>query len=588
MRVEQFITEHLNLWTEAVTTKSSSGRSSNGQVDTTGIKKLRELILELAVRGKLVPQNESDEPAQTLQKRIAAEKARLQADGQIKKTKELPAVAEYEVRFDIPSNWIWTRLGTIAQISPRNTAEEKTEASFVPMPLITTSYTGEHSQEKRQWSAIKKGYTHFADGDIALAKITPCFENSKAAVFRNLHSGIGAGTTELHVARPYGSTIDPFFILCCLKSPGFLIRGEARMTGTAGQKRLPKEFFATDPIPLPPLAEQHRIVQKVDELMALCDRLEQRTRDQHAAHETLVDALLDTLTQSKDADELADNWARLAAHFDTLFTTDRSIGRLKQSILQLAILGRLVPQNPKDEPASILLKNTSDQKTRLAKEGHIKKHSSLPPIPEEERSFEAPAGWKWTRLGEITKKIGSGATPRGGKASYKSEGIPFLRSQNIWNDGLKLNEVAYISPNTHDNMSGTHVCPYDILLNITGASLGRCTIVPADLKQANVSQHVTIIRSIGEVSRDYLHLAILSPYIQKLIWGRQVGMAREGLSKKVLEMFEFPIPPKNEQLRIVEKTNELLTVCDQLKARLNQAGDTRRQMAEAVVEQATH
>ena len=200
--------------------------------------------------------------------------------------------------------------------------------------------------------------------------------------------------------------------------------------------------------------------------------------------------------------------------------------------------------------------------------------------------FELPQGWEFVRLGDISNKIGSGSTPRGGKSSYVTSGIPFLRSQNVWNHGLELGDVAYISKKTHQKMSNTVVVPNDILLNITGASLGRCTVYPDGLGEANVSQHVTIIRPTDSGTRFYLHICMLSPYMQALIWGRQVGMAREGLSKKVLELFEIPIPPLAEQKRIVSRVDELMGLCDTLKEQLNDALTTQVQLADAIVEQA--
>jgi type I restriction enzyme S subunit len=578
--------DHLDLWTGAVTKKSSSGRGSNGKIELTGIKKLRELILELAVRGKLVEQYPWDTPTSQLLEQIAERRRELIASKKIKNSKPLPPVAPDEAYSDLPDGWIWTRLGAIAEINPRNAVDDSLEASFIPMPLITTSYHGEHGDEPRSWGEIKKGYTHFANGDVGLAKITPCFENSKAVVFRNLRNGIGAGTTELHVARPLSSVINPYFLLLFLKSPRFLTEGEKVMTGSAGQKRVPKNYFAETPLPLPPEEEQHRIVQKVDELMALCDRLEQQTSDQLEAHETLVNTLLGTLTQSENAAELADNWARLAAHFDTLFTTEQSIDKLKQTILQLAVMGRLVEQDAGDESALTLLQSIEDRKAELIKTGAIKRSKTLPPVSDEERPFELPIGWECYRLGELVSKLGSGSTPRGGQQAYVETGVPFLRSQNVWNDGLKLDDIVYILEETHARMGNTVVYPKDILLNITGASLGRSTIFPDHIPEANVSQHVTIIRLIEPEMTPFVHLCIQSPLIQRLVWGRQVGMAIEGLSKKVLERFEMPIPPLAEQHRIVQKVDELMALCDQLKERLNQASETRRQLAEAVVSQA--
>lgn len=351
--MQQLITDHIDIWTGAYTAKSSAGRGSTSKLNLHGLKKLRELILELAVRGKLVPQDPNDEPASVLLEQIATEKAQLVAEGKIKKQKPLPEIAEDEKPFELPSRWEWCRLGNISQINPRNDTDDRVEASFVPMPLISTAYDGRHGQEPKSWGEIKKGYTHFADGDIAVAKITPCFENSKAVVFSGLNNGIGAGTTELHVARPYGKTFNPFFVLLYLKAPQFLLVGETKMTGSAGQKRVPKDFFAGNPLPLPPLAEQHRIVTKVNELMALCDQLEQQQTNAITAHATLVETLLATLTNSANTEETTENWNRIAEHFDTLFTTEHSIDQLKQTILQLAVMGKLVPQNPTDEPASI-------------------------------------------------------------------------------------------------------------------------------------------------------------------------------------------------------------------------------------------
>ncbi|MBU4230184.1 MAG: restriction endonuclease subunit S, partial [Proteobacteria bacterium] len=241
------------------------------------------------------------------------------------------------------------------------------------------------------------------------------------------------------------------------------------------------------------------------------------------------------------------------------------IKKLRELILELAVRGMLVEQNPNDEPASVLLERIAKEKGRLTKEGKIKKQPPLPEINEEERPFELPEGWRFVRLGELTTRIGSGSTPRGGKSAYEEKGIPFLRSQNIWNHGLELEEVVYISDDTHQKMSNTVVEPNDILLNITGASLGRCTVYPEGIGEANVSQHVSIIRPTDSGTRFYLHLCILSPYTQSLVWDRQVGMAREGLSKKVLELFELPIPPLAEQHRIVAKVDELMALCDRLE-----------------------
>ena len=252
------------------------------------IARLRRFILDLAVRGKLVPQDAGDEPASELLKRIAKEKARLVKAGDIKTPKSIPL--QSEPPFPIPANWHWSQLAEIGVLSPRNDAPDSLEASFVPMPLIAAEYGIANEHEIRAWGEIKKGYTHFAEGDVGLAKITPCFENGKSTVFRRLSGGIGSGTTELHIVRPL--FVDQNYILLFLKSPHFIETGITKMTGTAGQKRVPTEYFAHSPFPLPPLAEERRIVAKVDELMGLCDRLEAARAGREGVRDRLAAASL--------------------------------------------------------------------------------------------------------------------------------------------------------------------------------------------------------------------------------------------------------------------------------------------------------
>ena len=265
------------------------------------IPRLRQFILDLAVRGKLVEQDPNDEPALELLKRIQAEKERLVKEGNTRKGKLNTSTLNEELPFDVPPGWQWSQLAVIGLISPRNDANDELPTSFVPMTLIPAEYGASHTHEVRLWGEIKSGYTHFAEGDVALAKITPCFENGKSTVFRGLTGGIGAGTTELHVVRPLFTNAD--FLLLFLKCPYFIETGIPRMTGTAGQKRVPNDYFSYSPFPLPPLAEQHRIVAKVDELMALCDQLESAKTEREQSRDRLVAASLHRLNSPADAAE---------------------------------------------------------------------------------------------------------------------------------------------------------------------------------------------------------------------------------------------------------------------------------------------
>ncbi|EGN09064.1 hypothetical protein HMPREF1018_01621 [Bacteroides fragilis] len=238
--------------------------------------------------------------------------------------------------------------------------------------------------------------------------------------------------------------------------------------------------------------------------------------------------------------------------------------KLRQKILDLAIHGKLVPQDPNDEPASVLLERIKAEKERLIQEGKIKrskksKVSSDTPhyqnVP-----FEVPDNWVWTTVENICSKIGSGSTPKG--SNYTSDGIFFFRSQNVHNLGIVLDDIKYISEDVHKSMIGTEVCPNDLLLNITGGSLGRCAIVPNIIDRGNVSQHVCILRPIS-IKAEYLHTFILSSFFARTM--KITGSGREGLPKYNLEKMFLPLPPFAEQQRIVAEIKRWFAFVDQIE-----------------------
>ena len=262
--------------------------------------------------------------------------------------------------------------------------------------------------------------------------------------------------------------------------------------------------------------------------------------------------------------------------------------KLRQKILDLAIHGKLVPQDPNDEPASVLLERIRAEKERLIKEGKIKRSrkttkTSDAACDKQEVPFEVPSGWVWTTLDEICSKIGSGSTPRG--SNYSEDGIPFFRSQNVHNEGLVYEDIKFISNATHQSMIGTEVCSKDLLLNITGGSLGRCAIVPDDFLVGNVSQHVCIIRTIC-VLPSYVHAFILSSLFKKSM--SITGSGREGLPKYNLEKMYLSLPPLAEQQRIVEEIErwfKLIEIIEQGKADLQ---TTIKQAKNKILELAIH
>lgn len=234
---------------------------------------MKKSVLQYAIQGKLVEQRAEEGTSEELYRQIQTEKKRLIKEGKIKKEKPLPEIAEDEIPFDIPGSWKWVRVAQIVTLNPKNDLADDLETSFIPMPCVMDGFRNQHTFEIKLWKDIKKGFTHFAEGDVGVAKITPCFQNRKSVIFRNLKNGYGAGTTELTVVRTINDTVLPEYLLWIFKTEYFIANGVKSFTGTAGQQRIHKDYLATCLIPLPPLAEQKRIVAKLDEILPLCERL---------------------------------------------------------------------------------------------------------------------------------------------------------------------------------------------------------------------------------------------------------------------------------------------------------------------------
>ena len=422
MSAQQLITEHIDLWTSTVKAKKTQGRGSNKKRELYGIKKLRELILELAVRGKLVPQDPNDEPANVLLERIAAEKSQLIKDRKTKKQKPFPEITEEEKPFELPDGWEWLHLTDAGHDWGQKTPEH--EFTYIDVGSINKEL-GIIAGPKvlNADEAPSRARKIVKNGTIIYSTVRPYLLN--IAVINDDFYPEPIASTAFAILHPF-SGLTASFIYRYLRSPAFITYVESVQTGIAYPAVNDMQFFSGI-LPIPPTSEQHRIVAKVDELMALCDQLEQQTESSLDAHNLLVDTLLATLTDAHDAKELSDNWARFMATdglyagnagaisgspsvFDTLITTDYAVEQLKQTILQLAVQGKLVPQDPNDEPASELLERIAAEKAQLIKNKKIKKQKLLPKITDEERLFELPNGWSWEFLGNLSSDIHYGYT----------------------------------------------------------------------------------------------------------------------------------------------------------------------------------
>ena len=531
------------------------------------VSRLRRFVLDLAVRGKLVEQDPEDEPASALLARISAEKEQLLANGKRRKASDNEPADESKQSFALPPGWICSRIEDLGVIGPRNDAPDDAIASFVPMPKIASEYGYPHQHEPRTWGEIKKGYTHFAEGDVGLAKITPCFENGKSTVFRNLTGGIGAGTTELHVLRPI--LVNPDYVLLFLKSPLFIETGIPNMTGTAGQKRVPREYFANTPFPLPPLAEQHRIVARVDELMALCDRLEEQHGTSEVTRDRLTTATLSRLTAS-DTDEQS---FRNHAHFalDTLpALTARAdqIKALRQTIVDLAASGALAQQQ---EEASVAPLET----------GYIEPNKALPP------------NWRYVRLaGLLRENTRNGYSRRPDNAI---DGVPLLRisAGTSREDGLVAEEehklISGIDASTRDQYALEAGDLLACRFNGNKAFVGRLTLF-ADylgIKPIYPDKLIRVRLNPEFAFPEFIRIAGDSDVVRREMerfCATTVG--NWGISAGNLKQVAFPVPPLTEQRRIVAKVDELMALCDRLEASLQQADEKRARLLEALLAEA--
>ena len=487
---------------------------------------LKNSILQLAIQGKLVRQRAEEGTAIELIKQIKDEKDELIKTGKIPKERNLPIIREEEKVFELPNNWQYVRVQDVASYITdyvangsfatlkKNTKTFKTKnyALFVRTMDLTSNFKGECSYiDKASYDFLEKSKLN--GGELILPNIGGSIGKVFLMPDLNMPLSLAPNSIMIKFLHPI---MNEFFSYV-IQSP----YGATFLRDTKGGTATPK-FSKTElrnmVILLPPLEEIIRIVEKIKELMPYIDKYD--------------------LAYSK-VEELNKKFPE----------------ELKKSILQYAIQGKLVKQRKEEGTAEALFQQIQFEKQKLVKEGKIKKTKALPEITEDEIPFDIPESWKWVRLGDLCEKIGSGSTPKGGKAVYKEKGIKFLRSQNIYNDGLRMDGIVFISE--EQNKIGSEVKTKDLLLNITGGSIGRCAIVPDDFERANINQHVMIIRNIYLENRFYLHKVLISTYIQDMIMSVQVGVSREGLSAEKLIKFLIPLPPIEEQKRILDRMSEL-------------------------------
>lgn len=578
MSLESIIIENLDIWTSAIKTKSASGRGSSNKLELYGIKKLRELILELAIRGKLIAQNPNDEPAKELLKRTEAQKEVLLIKGKIKKSRKLEGIDKGEVPFELPNGWEWVLMDQLGH----GLGQEKPSSTFSYIDVGCIDKANGVIKEPdvvNAEDAPSRARKLVKQGSILYSTVRPYLLNIAVVEKDILPKPIAS--TAFAVIQPFDG-INSSYIYRYLRSPTFVSYVESVQTGVAYPAINDKQFYS-GLFPLPPSEEQERIVAKVDELMALCDQLESQTEASVEAHQTLVKSLLEALTNAKDADELNESWQRISAHFDVLFTTEDSIDQLKQTILQLAVMGKLVKQDPNDEPASKLLERIAVEKQQLIKDGKIKKQKALPPITDEEKPFELPNCWTWAQCTD-TCNPESIITYGILKPVWKEQGVATARIKDMIDGKIILDDIVKCCKERAAKFEKTKLLAGDLLIAKDGGTLGKTAFVPIQLEGGNITQHVLRYSISSKLNKFFMRMIIDSPIGQKFMKGETKGVALPGVNVGDFRRMAMAIPPLAEQRRIVTKVEELMTLCNSLKANLKDAQTTQLHLPDTIVE----
>ena len=517
-------------------------------------KQLKNSILQWAIQGKLVPQDPNDEPASVLLDKIRQEKERLIKEKKIKRDKNASIIyrgednsyyekilatgevkcIDEEIPFEIPVGWEWCRVSSLFQINPKVVAEDNTSAAFIPMEAISAGYGSEFRYYEKKWGEIKSGYTAFADNDIAFAKITPCFQNRKSAIFEGLPNGIGAGTTELKVLRTYGETINRWFVLYFLESPYFI--DEATFKGTANQQRIIVGYLENKLFPLPPLAEQERIVDKVGLVMPNIDK--------YSKSQEFLDKMNVELNE-----------------------------RLKKSVLQEAIQGKLVPQIAEEGTAHELLEQIKAEKQKLVKEGKLKKSALASSVIfrgddnkyyeqigtncndiSDEIPFDLPYNWCWCRFSNIVSMT-IGKTPARGEQTYWINGkYNWVSISDMVDGGTISTTKEKVSDLAVKEIFSAPISEKGSLLMSFKLSIGKTSILDID---AYHNEAIITIRPVIDkeyAMRNYLFKVL--PLIANLGDSKD-AIKGKTLNSKSLENLLIPLPPLQEQQRIIERINLL-------------------------------
>ncbi len=538
------------------------------------IPRLRRFILDLAVRGKLVPQDPNDEPALELLKRIAAEKARMVKAGEIKKN-TAKTVKMADEPFKLPVSWKWAAIGDLflydagIKRDPRILDQKQWLLELEDIEKDTGRLLVRSRVSERESKSTKSEF--FVD-DILYGKLRPYLNKVLVA------DEPGYSTTEIVAIRSYLPLCSKYCALA-LRRPDFVDYVTRLGQGTK-MPRLRTEDAAIAPFPLPPLAEEHRIVAKVDELMALCDRLEAARVEREATRDRMATASLARLNAPDPDPATFQNHAAFALNNLTPLTTrPDQIKALRQTILNLAVLGRLVPQDPNDEPASKLLKRISADRIRLEKNGAINKSKPLPPVNAADAPFDLPAGWAWARFPEVGF-FGRGKSkhrPRNDPILYTDGKYPFIQTGDVARSAGSIETYSGLYNDV--GLAQSAMWPAGTLCITIAANIADSGILKFDACFPDSIVGLIVHESFEDARFFEYFIRTAKADLHEFA----PSTAQKNINLGILTEVLIPLPPLAEQHRIVAKVDELMTLCDRLEASLAMGDETRRRLIEAML-----
>jgi type I restriction enzyme S subunit len=535
-----------------------------------GVTRLRELILTLAVQGKLVPQEPSDEPASELLKKIRTEKDRLIAEGKIKRDKPLAEISDEEKPFELPNSWQWVPLQHIGYTQTGTTPDKKNSHMYGgDIPFIKPG-------------DIYPNYVDYSNEALSDAGLADSGRLAPAESLLMVCIGTIGKSNLIERECSFNQQINAVTPLCCspeyvkffCRSPFFQGEAWARSSSTT-ISILNKGKWEAIPVALPSLAEQSRIVTRVEELMQVCDALEASGQLEAQQHAQLVSTMLGMLTQSETPEALADNWQRIATQFDLLLDRPEAVDALEQTILQLAVRGLLVPQDPTDEPASVLLQKIRTEKDHLIAQGKIKRDKPLPPITDEQKPFELPQGWEWVHLRDVAdNRLGKMLD----KAKNTGKRYPYLRNTNVQWRHIDLDDIKEISLEANE-LDEFRLVPGDLLI-CEGGYPGRCAIWDHPEREMYFQKALHRVRPKAGIAAELIAISLEVDSKSGDLEAYFTGATIKHFVGQALDRYVFPLPPLNEQMRIISRVSELREICTVLRHRMIASNALQSQLAD--------